>query len=650
MSSDEFRQIADGDRIQVEPGGPYMSLDIEVNCENSEPCSFSGFESQNSDAASALETPMDIQDHSGILRSDIRAKRRRRRAISECSNADESLDRKKSKGLPDNLTLRSAGENQIVVLYRQSDTSMGHVTLHPGVIGKCMVALKLPEGEIKDVRPNRRRNIIAVELNSDKKEIVDILMAITNIGKYPVKAYLPGPDSHIAYSGVIGPIGVDTNLDELLELQRRSPDLPPIVKMTRLSKFTNSVKETSLVVKVDFKEGPLPKKVFFNYISYAVREYNPPVIRCYRCQRIGHMAGGCNARERCLLCGGPHNRADCSFSLKCANCQGPHRASDRNCSYNRQALNTDKLVRSGVPYPEARRRASALYPVESYINSNVNNGCFSGHGAGVGNGELRVERVNVEVHKSQGSYFPSQFAPSEDIQVCPTPSPTPHKSNTDAVSSQQAQPNKKTQMSRSNVPSTYASHAAGLSSRDDGRRYQLRRARPVVSSSEGDVVVAEAVAACKEEISKSMNELCIKLGKFIKEAFSMQLHKKCKKECNLLLVSLARNHLGPQAGSALLSELDCSRNTPTPPNDNNGPIETLAQSDQHDLSDSGSDVPLEDSQIRNSQWDKIGNKHSYNLRTSQPDKYSTNTNTLHSNKKNDTKIPSGSCKPNHNFS
>lgn len=62
-------------------------------------------------------------------------------------------------------------------------------------------------------------------------------MAINNIGKYQVKEFLPGPDLHMTYSGVIGPICIDTNMDELLELQRGSPDSPRFVKMVRSSNY-----------------------------------------------------------------------------------------------------------------------------------------------------------------------------------------------------------------------------------------------------------------------------------------------------------------------------------------------------------------------------------------------------------------------------
>lgn len=45
-------------------------------------------------------------------------------------------------------------------------------------------------------------------------------------------------------------------------------DLSPIIKITCLSKFANSVKDISLVVQINFIEGLLFKRVLFNCISY----------------------------------------------------------------------------------------------------------------------------------------------------------------------------------------------------------------------------------------------------------------------------------------------------------------------------------------------------------------------------------------------
>ena len=118
-----------------------------------------------------------------------------------------------------------------------------------------------------------------------------------------------------------------------------------IVRISRLPKFSGASKEDSLVLKLDFEGKQMPEKAIFGCISYRVRDYNPPPLRCYRCQQHRHHSSGCTAPECCLLCAGNHSKDVCkSTTYKCANCGGPHIASHRDCRYNVQAKAIDKLT------------------------------------------------------------------------------------------------------------------------------------------------------------------------------------------------------------------------------------------------------------------------------------------------------------------
>ena len=64
-------------------------------------------------------------------------------------------------------------------------------------------------------------------------------------------------------------------------------------------------------VMITFEEKELPDKVFIGFMCYDVKLYIPPPLRCYKCQRFGHVAAVCKGKMRCSKCGGEHEYEDC---------------------------------------------------------------------------------------------------------------------------------------------------------------------------------------------------------------------------------------------------------------------------------------------------------------------------------------------------
>lgn len=71
----------------------------------------------------------------------------------------------------------------------------------------------------------------------------------------------------------------------------------------------------------------MPSKVQLGYMSYyPVREFISHPLRCFKCQRFGHVATQCRGKIRCAKRGGEHEYDKCTnkTELKCCNCGGQH--------------------------------------------------------------------------------------------------------------------------------------------------------------------------------------------------------------------------------------------------------------------------------------------------------------------------------------
>lgn len=109
-------------------------------------------------------------------------------------------------------------------------------------------------------------------------------------------------------------------------------------------------------ILLTFKDEELPKKVMLGYMSYSVRSYERPPLRCFKCQKFEHI-GVCRERRRCRWCSGDHDGKECKETAKCCNCGGNNPALYRGCIYYQKAENVQKVRKENkVSYAEAERR------------------------------------------------------------------------------------------------------------------------------------------------------------------------------------------------------------------------------------------------------------------------------------------------------
>ena len=259
-----------------------------------------------------------------------------------------------------NFTLQSTGSNRIILIKPESSD----LIRNPLEISKCLKS-SFSGHDIKDIRTNKRKNLIIVETVAPIKN-PNSLLKISMLGKWKVECSFPKIEMEVY--GVIFPISYDIDLDELKKeisipnhnILSDHDDQVVVTKIERLKKKVDGEWVQSHSIKLAFNTKIMPKAVTICHSYYRVRPYVGLPLQCFNCQRLGHTAESCKSKKRCLLCGGNHDKKEClintSTDFKCANCGWAHKANSRECLIFGTAQRIEKVrAETGKPYVEARK-------------------------------------------------------------------------------------------------------------------------------------------------------------------------------------------------------------------------------------------------------------------------------------------------------
>lgn len=155
--------------------------------------------------------------------------------------------------------------------------------------------------------------------------------------------------------GVISGIPIDISADVI----KRNISGATVLEARRLKYTRNKERLDSLSVMLRFDEEKMPSRVFLGAMSYVVRLFIPPPLRCFKCQKFGHVAAVCRGKQRCARCGGEHEYGGCEEGVKpkCCNCGGDHSAGYGGCQVRKSAAMVQNVkVVEGITYAEAIKR------------------------------------------------------------------------------------------------------------------------------------------------------------------------------------------------------------------------------------------------------------------------------------------------------
>ena len=138
-------------------------------------------------------------------------------------------------------------------------------------------------------------------------------------------------------------------------------DLDCVIKAEQIliKKGENLVKTGTWILTFNTPTCPAHLDVY--WMRIPVRVFIPKPMRCFRCQKFGHLTKHCKAKlETCVRCGAHEKHTDCSKDLKCSNCSGPHAASDKTCpTYKATELILKHRAEHGGTYASSKE---ALFP------------------------------------------------------------------------------------------------------------------------------------------------------------------------------------------------------------------------------------------------------------------------------------------------
>ena len=140
------------------------------------------------------------------------------------------------------------------------------------------------------------------------------------------------------------------------------------VKSERQTTWNNGRKVETASVKVTFDNPNCPMAVYVDRTRYDIKEFVPPPLRCFKCQRYDHNVYKCRREEHtCQRCGETGHQArtytdgvvssTCGKTRKCVNCGGAHEAGFRKCRVQEDYKKINEImVLQKISRQEAKER------------------------------------------------------------------------------------------------------------------------------------------------------------------------------------------------------------------------------------------------------------------------------------------------------
>ena len=139
------------------------------------------------------------------------------------------------------------------------------------------------------------------------KEQREVILKKDTLNKANITSHVPGVKS--GKRGVITGIPTSVSIEEI----KNSLKGGEIVDAKRLTKGKEKIESMSILL---WFKNDMAYKVQMGFMCYPVREYIPHPMRCFKCQRFGHVAAQCRGKLRCAKCGNEHEYGQCGDDVE----------------------------------------------------------------------------------------------------------------------------------------------------------------------------------------------------------------------------------------------------------------------------------------------------------------------------------------------
>ena len=144
--------------------------------------------------------------------------------------------------------------------------------------------------------------------------------------------------------------------------------------MKRITRKVNGeiIKTNAFIIT--FERTTIPSEIKVAYHRVKVRQYMPYPMRCFKCQRFGHITKYCKSKSACSQCSSEdHIDKECSSDERlCMNCKGQRPSYSSACpKYNEEKEIRALKIRNNVTFGEARKAYRAAHPTKGTYTSAV---------------------------------------------------------------------------------------------------------------------------------------------------------------------------------------------------------------------------------------------------------------------------------------
>ena len=122
--------------------------------------------------------------------------------------------------------------------------------------------------------------------------------------------------------GIIHGIPLDTDISEIgKELPSQNSFVEKAFRLQKFDKIQEKKIDTESLIIVFRSEIDFSSHVYLGYRRLTVKEFIPHPIRCFKCQKFGHISKNCRGKQNCPLCSQNHSFDECQNkeNKKCTN-------------------------------------------------------------------------------------------------------------------------------------------------------------------------------------------------------------------------------------------------------------------------------------------------------------------------------------------